>query len=283
MKNAAGLSSAAEYVKVTAGHLHRRHRWQVRHLPRQVHRRVGQDGPRHALLPRTGQPGGRPCGRQARAAGYITHYSETCARCHTTGYYPAPYNGSGGYWDAKAKASWTFPTWKLIDGAFAKANPSNWDAAPAAVKNMGTIGCEVCHGPATEHVKNGAKVRKHPFDDGVCNQCHGAAANHSKGWQLANSQAQHAARASRRSMAPRARPACAATAPRASPPSWPIPRTSRRGATRKAPSAARPATIRTPTRMPSSCALSASRLRSRSSSRRTSASRPSASPATTAA
>jgi hypothetical protein len=121
------------------------------------------------------------------SGGFVTHYSESCVRCHSTGYYPAPYNGSGGYWDAKAAAKWTFPTWKLIDGAFLKTNPSNWDAAPAGVKNMGTIGCEVCHGPAKEHVVNGAKVMEASFDSGVCDQCHGAAANHSKGWQLANS------------------------------------------------------------------------------------------------
>ncbi|MBI5031763.1 MAG: hypothetical protein HZB51_14640 [Chloroflexi bacterium] len=128
-----------------------------------------------------------PAGIAPSAAGYITHYSETCARCHTTGYYPVPLNGSGGYWDAKTKAGWVFPTWKQIDEVFTKKAPSNWQAAPADVKNMGTIGCEVCHGPASAHVKDGAKTMQASFDNGVCNQCHGAAANHSKGWQLANS------------------------------------------------------------------------------------------------
>ena len=128
-----------------------------------------------------------PLGVAPSAAGFITHYSETCARCHTTGYYPAPYNGSGGYWDAKEKAKWTFPTWKQIDEVFTKKAPSNWDAAPAGVKNMATIGCEVCHGPAEQHVKNEAKVMAATWDSGVCDQCHGAAANHSKGWQLGNS------------------------------------------------------------------------------------------------
>ncbi len=122
--------------------------------------------------------------------GYITHYSETCARCHTTGFYPAPYNGAGGYWDAKEKAKWTFPTWKQIDEVFTKKAPSNWAAAPAEVKSMGTIGCEVCHGPANEHVTKGAKVMATSTDAGVCDQCHGAAANHSRGWQLGNSKHQ---------------------------------------------------------------------------------------------
>ena len=128
-----------------------------------------------------------PLGVKPSAAGYITHYSETCSRCHSTGYYPAPYNGSGGYWDAKAKAGWTFPTWKQIDEVFTKKAPSNWAAAPAEVKNMATIGCEVCHGPANEHVTKGADVMQASMDSGVCGQCHGAAANHSKNWQLANS------------------------------------------------------------------------------------------------
>ncbi len=128
-----------------------------------------------------------PLGAAPSAAGYITHYSETCTRCHTTGWYPGAYSGSGGYWDAKAKANWTFPTWKQIDEVFTKKTPSNWANAPADVKNMGTISCEVCHGPANEHVTKGAKVMQASLNNGTCNQCHGAAANHSRGWQLANS------------------------------------------------------------------------------------------------
>ena len=116
--------------------------------------------------------------------GYITHYSESCVRCHSTGYYPAPYGGSGGYWDAKAKANWVFPTWKQIDAVFTSKAPSNWAAAPDAIKNMGNIGCEDCHGPANEHVKNGAKVMAVSFDNGACNQCHAAGGSHSRGIQI---------------------------------------------------------------------------------------------------
>lgn len=128
-----------------------------------------------------------PLGVKPGPAGYITHYSETCTRCHATGWYPAPFNGAGGYWDAKAAAKWTFPTWKQIDAAFAKTGPSNWAAVPAGVKAVANIGCETCHGPAKEHATQGAKVMATSYDSGVCNQCHGAAANHSRGWQLANS------------------------------------------------------------------------------------------------
>lgn len=186
LKNAAGLTSAPEFATLNAGtyigadvgnckqcHANKTEEWaKTPHatlLARELDNQV--DGP----------AGVQPVG------GYITHYSETCTRCHSTGWYPAPYNGSGGYWDAKAKANWTFPTWKQIDEVFTKKAPSNFAAAPAAVKNMGTIGCEVCHGPANEHVTKGAKVMSVSTDAGTCNQCHGAAANHSKGWQLGNS------------------------------------------------------------------------------------------------
>jgi len=186
LKNAAGLTSAAQYasfnagtyIGVTAGNC------------KQCHAKYADEWAKtgHAILFSEeldnmvdGPLGVKPVN------GYITHYSETCTRCHTTGWYPAPFSGSGGYWDAKAKSNWTFPTWKQIDAAFLKTGPSNWEAAPAAAKNMGSISCEVCHGPAEQHVKNGAKVMQASLDDGVCDQCHGAAANHSRGWQLANS------------------------------------------------------------------------------------------------
>ncbi len=125
-----------------------------------------------------------PRGIQPSAAGFITHYAETCVACHATGFYAAPYGGSGGYFDAKAKANWTFPTWKQIDEVFTKKAPSNYDAAPQGIKDMGTIGCEQCHGPAAEHVKNGAKVMEASFSNDVCNQCHGTRGTHTRGVQL---------------------------------------------------------------------------------------------------
>ncbi|MCL4487353.1 MAG: cytochrome c family protein [Chloroflexi bacterium] len=125
-----------------------------------------------------------PRGIQPSAAGYITHYAETCSACHATGYYPG-FTGTGGYFDAKAKANWTFPTWKQIDEVFTKKNPSNYDAVPQGVKDMATIGCEVCHGPASQHVKNGAKVMDVNWSNAVCNQCHGTRGGHTRGLQLA--------------------------------------------------------------------------------------------------
>ncbi len=120
-----------------------------------------------------------------------SHYSESCVRCHTTGWFAPPVGvGSGGFVDAKAKANWTFPTQDKIDGAWEKKNPSNWDTAPAAVKNMGNIQCEQCHGPAADHVLKGSPIMVSSQDEGVCNVCHNGGGHHVKGTMLQN--AKHA-------------------------------------------------------------------------------------------
>jgi hypothetical protein len=110
-----------------------------------------------------------------------THYSESCTRCHTTGWFAPPIGvGNGGFMDAKTKANWTFPTFDKIDGAWEKKNPSNWDAAPAAVKNMANIQCEVCHGPAADHVLKGSPIQVSSQNEGVCNVCHNGGGHHIK-------------------------------------------------------------------------------------------------------
>lgn len=120
-----------------------------------------------------------------------THYSESCTRCHTTGWFAPPIGvGNGGFVDAKTKANWTFPTFDKIDGAWAKKNPSNWDTAPAPVKNMGNIQCEACHGPASDHVLKGSPIMVSSQNEGVCNVCHNGGGNHIKGTELQN--AKHA-------------------------------------------------------------------------------------------
>ena len=84
----------------------------------------------------------------------ISHYAETCIRCHTTGYYPGAANG--GFTDAAAKANWTFPTFKEIMRRVRAAPPTR-EAMPAEVKNMANIQCEDCHGPA-----QAARTRRRP-------------------------------------------------------------------------------------------------------------------------
>lgn len=109
-----------------------------------------------------------------------THYTERCVACHSTGFY-YPVRGNGGFTDMKAKLNWTFPTYKQIEAG------GNWDKMPAELKNMANIQCEVCHGPANEHVTKGAKVMATSMDDGVCNYCHNGGGHHLKGTDLSNS------------------------------------------------------------------------------------------------
>jgi hypothetical protein len=116
-----------------------------------------------------------------RTPDVATHYAETCIRCHTTGYYPGVANG--GFTDAQAKANWVFPTFKQIDAA-GKGGASNWQAMPAAVKNMANIQCEDCHGPAKEHATTGAAVMASSLSEGVCNTCHNGGGHHLKGTDL---------------------------------------------------------------------------------------------------
>jgi len=115
-----------------------------------------------------------------------SHYTEGCIRCHTTGFFlPAAKNG--GFADAQEKTGWKVPTWEQINAAGKKTGPSNWDAAPAEIKNMGNIQCEQCHGPANEHVKNGANVMASSMNNGTCNVCHAGGGHHIRGIEILSS------------------------------------------------------------------------------------------------
>lgn len=122
----------------------------------------------------------------SRTPAVDSHYTEGCIRCHTTGYYlPAAKNG--GFADAQEKTGWKVPTWDQINAAGKKTGPSNFDTAPAEVKNMGNIQCEQCHGPANEHVKNGAKVMAVSFSNQTCDVCHAGGGHHIRGLEILNS------------------------------------------------------------------------------------------------
>ena len=176
LKSDAGLTSAAQfaffnagtYIGVTAGNCQQCHPTKVAEWAKTGHATILT-----TEIDNTGSPT------------VATHYSETCTRCHTTGWFVPPVGaGSGGFLDAKAAAKWTFPTFAQIDAAGKKTGPSNWAAAPDAVKNMGNIQCEDCHGPASEHVKNGAPVMSVSFDNGPCDVCHAGGGNHVKGIEI---------------------------------------------------------------------------------------------------
>ncbi|MBI4671221.1 MAG: hypothetical protein HY741_06080 [Chloroflexi bacterium] len=115
-----------------------------------------------------------------------THYTESCASCHTVGYYAEPYGvGSNGFKAAMTLAKWSIPTWDKINAA-GKGGPSNFAAMPDSVKALANIQCEQCHGPATEHVKNGEGVMAVSQSAGMCNVCHNGSSRHDKGEQLKN-------------------------------------------------------------------------------------------------
>ena len=114
-----------------------------------------------------------------------THYSETCIRCHTTGWYidsAGKAIPNGGFADVQAKTGWKFPTFAEMGAQTTKI----WDNVPADLKNVSNIQCEDCHGPAGDHVKNGATTMKASVDEGVCNVCHNGGGTHIKGTELTN-------------------------------------------------------------------------------------------------
>jgi hypothetical protein len=181
LKNEAGLTSTAVYaffnagtfIGVDAGNCKQCHAGKVEEWAKTGHATMFKD---------------QLDNKRDGPLGVKTHYSETCTRCHTTGWYLPPLGtGAAGFFEAKTKANWTFPTQKQIDAAWEKTGPSNWDNAPAAVKNMANIQCEQCHGPANEHVKNGAKVTAVSMSNGACNVCHAGGGHHVRGLEILNS------------------------------------------------------------------------------------------------
>jgi len=59
---------------------------------------------------------------------------------------------------------------------------------PDALKNVGGIHCENCHGPGSQHIKGANPVLISVSNDsGVCGQCHGALTHHSKTGEWLNS------------------------------------------------------------------------------------------------
>jgi len=115
-----------------------------------------------------------------------THFTERCGACHVTGYFVPPVGeGSNGFKEAAVKANWQFPTFAEINAA-GKSGKSNYDAMPADVKALASVGCEQCHGPAADHVKNNAPIMAVSQSEGTCNVCHNGSSRHDKGEQLKN-------------------------------------------------------------------------------------------------
>jgi mono/diheme cytochrome c family protein len=174
LKNDAGLASESEYanfnagtyIGLTAGNCVQCHKSKVDEWAKTGHSDIFSDNVDNKRTPTAD-----------------THYTESCAGCHTTGFYvPAPKNG--GFTDAEAKTGWSVPSWDKINAAGKKTGPSNFDTAPAEIKNMANIQCEQCHGPAEQHVKTGANVMAVSFNNDSCNECHAGGGHHVKGIEI---------------------------------------------------------------------------------------------------
>jgi len=108
------------------------------------------------------------------------HYAASCLGCHTVGYDANPAAANGGFDDVATQLKWTFPT---------VLKPGVYDALPDALKNVGNIQCENCHGPGSQHATLGGDFRMISvnLEAGDCGQCHGAKNNHFKTAEWQNS------------------------------------------------------------------------------------------------
>jgi hypothetical protein len=99
-------------------------------------------------------------------------YGKNCIKCHTTGYNPTAANGN--FADVASQVGWSFPT---------VLNDSNWASlyhTSSRLAQLGTIGCESCHGPGDQHMGDPSKISV-SLDASVCMQCHDAPTHHNIG------------------------------------------------------------------------------------------------------
>lgn len=107
------------------------------------------------------------------------HFASYCLPCHSTGS-PDPASESGGFLDLAKKLNWQFPT---------QLGPGTWEALKTnypTLAAMGSVQCESCHGPGSEHIGNTAdqRITKRMTGD-QCLQCHDALPYHTmvQDWQ----------------------------------------------------------------------------------------------------
>lgn len=104
-----------------------------------------------------------------------THYSESCMKCHTTGYSHNTESSNGGFDDRAAEMGWKW-------SGHSKAG--YWDSLKtdfSSLVSFATIGCENCHGPGSEHLKGGnLEAIAISAEAGNCAQCHDEPWRHNK-------------------------------------------------------------------------------------------------------
>ncbi|MFB3828311.1 MAG: multiheme c-type cytochrome [Bryobacteraceae bacterium] len=107
------------------------------------------------------------------------HYSASCLRCHTVGYDADPAAVNGGFDDLATALKWVFPVVQ---------KPGVFEALPEALKNVGNIQCENCHGPGSQHAATGSRMLiSVSLGSGVCAQCHASGTNHIKSTEWVSS------------------------------------------------------------------------------------------------
>lgn len=119
------------------------------------------------------------------STGYKGAYAKSCIKCHTTGWEDVTANGNFGY--LAKQAGWDTTWYKGLstmgsDYLISYKDSTIWKGLSSTQQALGTIGCESCHGPATDHVLTTDKDKiSISFDGGVCNQCHDAPKKHRLG------------------------------------------------------------------------------------------------------
>jgi len=104
------------------------------------------------------------------------HYSGSCITCHTTGdFMQGTIKGSFGA--VASQLHWTFPT---------TLAPSNWTNLPEPLQDLGSISCESCHGPGSQHMADPRVAGSISISMATqtCNQCHEAIGHHDRGFLL---------------------------------------------------------------------------------------------------
>ncbi|MGB6064755.1 MAG: cytochrome c3 family protein, partial [Desulfomonilaceae bacterium] len=101
-----------------------------------------------------------------------SQYSPGCMNCHTTGYNPGAENGN--FAVVASQVGWTFPD-TLDDTNFAHLYHTSSQLA-----QLGTIGCESCHGAGSEHWGDPTKISV-SLRASLCMSCHDAPPDYSIG------------------------------------------------------------------------------------------------------
>jgi hypothetical protein len=115
-------------------------------------------------------------------------FAASCIKCHTTGWDTTAAAAGNGNFGRLAKASGWDTTWykglEFMSGDYwtTTGDTTAWNLLSAPQKTLANVGCESCHGPATDHKTSGDKLKiGRSLDPGVCNQCHDGSSKHSIG------------------------------------------------------------------------------------------------------